>query len=76
MEIIRSSMLSPYLVMPIFGHILVMHPYDLIKHWRSIDKDDYVTLGRFTSYVGCVYLALALGKLLNERASAMFMPTL
>ena len=38
-----SAKLSPYLGMPIYGHIVVINPYDQIKHWRSIHKDDYVT---------------------------------
>ena len=35
------SILSSYLGMPIFGHIVVINTYDLIKHWRSIHKDYY-----------------------------------
>ena len=27
----------------IYGHNIVMNPYDLIKHWRSIRKDVYAT---------------------------------
>ena len=55
---LMSSILSPYLGMPIYGHIVVIHPYDLIKHWRSTHKDDYararlcsVTLSKMHGYV-------------------------
>ena len=39
--------------MAIYGHIVVINPYDLIKHLSSIHKDIYVTevasrTGRFT----------------------------
>ena len=35
--------------MPMYGLIEVIIPYDLIKHWRSIHKDD--APGRFTSWM-------------------------
>ena len=36
-----SSILSPYLGMPIYGHIVVINPYDRLSQTRMIDSSIY-----------------------------------
>ena len=36
---LMSSILGPYLGMPIYVNIVLINPYDLIKHWKSIHSE-------------------------------------
>ena len=36
-----SSILSPYMGMPIYGHIVVINPYDRLSLTRTIDSSIY-----------------------------------
>ena len=38
---LMSSILSPYLGMPIYGHIVVINPYDRLSLTRTIDSSIY-----------------------------------